>query len=67
MSKEQVAQAKVDKQIVDRLVAALHQLKQCRSEEERVDYHVVLGAVAPTREAAGSHDLQLDATARDQH
>ena len=61
MSKEQVAQAKVDKQIVDRLVEALHQLKQCRSGEEWVDYHVVLGAVAPKREVAGSHDGCLNA------
>ena len=53
MSKEEVAQAKVDKCIVDRVKAALHQLKQCRSALEETDYGVGLAMVAPTREAAG--------------
>ena len=52
LTEEEVAASKTDAYIVDRLRAALHQLKQCRSEEERVDYHTVLTAVAPTREAA---------------
>jgi len=53
LSAEQVKQAKVDGYIVDRTIAALHQLKQCRTEEERQDYGTVLAAVAPTREAKG--------------
>ena len=61
LSKEDVEQAKVDKEIVDRLTAALHQLKQCRSEDERVDYHVVLGAVAPKREKRGDHNGWMNA------
>ena len=52
-------QAKVDRYIVNRLKAALHQLKQCRSAAECVDYGVVLGAVAPTREDGRSHDGML--------
>ena len=51
-SAEEVEQAKTDKYIVYRLHAALKQLKQCRSEDERVDYHTVLAAVAPERTAA---------------
>jgi hypothetical protein len=35
------------------LRAALAELKQCRSESERVDYHIVSAAVAPTRESEG--------------
>jgi hypothetical protein len=53
LTKEEVEASKTDKHIVDRLRAALHQLKQCRSEEERVDYHTVLTAVAPIRVAIG--------------
>lgn len=54
LTKEEVEQAKTDRCIVDRLVAAIHQLKQCRSEEERNDYGVVLSAVAPQREQPGN-------------
>lgn len=54
LSREEQEELKVDKYIVDRLVACMAQLKQCRSEAERQDYHVVLGAVAPTRESQGS-------------
>lgn len=54
MTKEEVEQAQTDRCIVDRLVAAIHQLKQCRSEEEWTFYRVVLAAVAPQREQPGS-------------
>lgn len=60
LSKEEVALAKTDKYIVDRLKAALGQLKQCRSEEERCDYHTVLAAVAPTREAVGEKEGMIN-------
>ena len=50
LGQDEVAAAKTDKYIVDRLRAALQQLKQCRSKEECLDYHTVLAAVAPTRE-----------------
>lgn len=50
MTQEEVADAKVDKYIISRLKAALNQLKQCRTEDERADYHTVSAAVAPTRE-----------------
>ena len=53
LTEEEVAEAKVDKYIVNRLRAALAELKQCRSESERVDYHIVSAAVAPTRESEG--------------
>lgn len=52
LSKEEVDRLKVDTYIVERIRSALTQLKQCRTEEERVDYHTVLGALAPTRAAA---------------
>lgn len=45
---------KVDKYIVGRIVAALRQLKQCRTEEERVGYHIVLAALAPELESVRS-------------
>ena len=54
LTKEEVEQAKTDRCIVDRLVAALHQLKQCRSEEEWTFYRVVLAAVAPQRQQPGN-------------
>lgn len=53
LGQDEVAAAKTDKYIVDRLRAALQQLKQCRSKEECLDYHIVLAAVAPTREEKG--------------
>lgn len=52
LTEEEVSNLKVDKYIVDRIVTALKQLKQCRNEEERSHYHIVLGALAPTREAS---------------
>ena len=52
MTEEEVANAKVDKYIVNRAKAVLDQLKQCRTEEERVDYHTISAALAPTRESA---------------
>ena len=61
MSKEEVARAKVDKCIVDRVKAALHQLKQCRSVNEHVDYNVVLGSAAPHREKQGNHEGMMSA------
>ena len=56
VTKEEVAAAKIDKYIINRLKAALYHLKQCRSKEEAIDYHTVLTAVAPTRETAGDQD-----------
>ena len=52
LSKEAVEAAKTDAYIVDRLKAALHQLKQCRSKEEWLDYRVILAAIAPERLSA---------------
>ena len=49
MTKYEVEAAKIDKYIVDRVKAVLCQLKQCRSEEERVDYHTILTGLAPER------------------
>ena len=60
LSKEEVKQAKTDKYIVDRLKAALHQLKQCRSVAEWIDYLVVLAAVAPERETAAEASRHRD-------
>ena len=55
LSKEAVAQAKVDSYTIGRVRSALHQLKQCRSEAEQTDYSVVLAATAPERDVAKSH------------
>ena len=52
-SKEEVTQAKTDAHIVDRISAALGQLKQCRSVAENTDYGVVLAAAAPERAKQG--------------
>mmetsp|Transcript_16169 Transcript_16169/g.40727 ORF Transcript_16169/g.40727 Transcript_16169/m.40727 type:complete len:875 (-) Transcript_16169:94-2718(-) len=53
LNADEVSAFKVDCYIVDRVASALHQLRLCRTEEERQDYGVVLAAVAPTREAKG--------------
>ena len=53
LTKDEVEASKTDKYIVDRLRAALHQLKQCRDWAEWADYHTVLAAAAPIREAVG--------------
>jgi hypothetical protein len=45
---EQLRDAETDTYIVDRAVAALSTLKRCGTEETRQQYHVVLGALAPT-------------------
>ena len=45
---------------MDRLGAALHQLKQCRSEAERRVYHIVLAAVAPKRETQAQASKHRD-------
>ena len=54
LTKEEVEQAKTDRYIVDRLVDAIQELKQCRSLEEWIDYCVVLAAVAPERADPGN-------------
>lgn len=54
LTKEEVENAKIDKYIVDRARAVINQLKRCRSEFERLDYHLVLAALAPERTAAGN-------------
>lgn len=60
LSAEKVKQAKTDEYIVDRLCAALSQLKQCRSVEEWQDYSVVLAAAAPQRETAEASSSHRD-------
>lgn len=54
LTEEEVLNARVDAYIVNRIKRVVVQLKQCRTEEERVDYHVVLCAIAPTRESERS-------------
>lgn len=56
LTREETDALRTDKVIVDRLVVALQQLKQCRSKAEREDYGVVLAAVAPHRYEARSQD-----------
>jgi hypothetical protein len=53
LSAEEVKQAKTDAYIVTRLKAALAVLKRCATEAQRVDLHVILGAVAPERHTKG--------------
>eukprot|EP00966_Prymnesium_polylepis_P210373 4871617-Prymnesium_polylepis.2 len=53
LGKERVRQAETDAYIVDRVRAILYALKPCRSEQQRVEYHTILAAVAPEVAAAG--------------
>ena len=46
-TKDEVEQYKVDSFIVDRLAEGLHMNQQCRTEEQRQDYHVGLAYVVP--------------------
>lgn len=64
LSKEEVEQLKVDTYLIDRVVQALSQLKQCRTEAEREDYHIVLAALAPKREAERSREGMLRAASQ---
>ena len=50
--------AETDTYILNRIALVVSRLKWCHTEEQREDYHVVLGACAPRREAAddGSTD-----------
>mmetsp|Transcript_18625 Transcript_18625/g.46694 ORF Transcript_18625/g.46694 Transcript_18625/m.46694 type:complete len:95 (+) Transcript_18625:725-1009(+) len=45
----------------ERIRSVLTKLKQCRTEEERVDYHTVLGALAPTCAAARNSEGMIRA------
>ena len=56
LTKEEVENAKIDKYIVNRACAVINQLKRCRSEFERLDYHLVLAALAPERATAGDQE-----------
>ena len=53
LGKERVRQAETDAYIVDRLIPVLHALKPCRSEQQRIEYHIILAAVAPEVAVAG--------------
>ena len=53
---EQLKKAVTDAYIVDRAVAALATLKQCGTEQARQEYHIVLGALAPTIAAKGDRE-----------
>jgi hypothetical protein len=48
-----VYQAETDAYIIDRARTVLHALKPCRSEQQRVEYHTLLAALAPEVAAAG--------------
>ena len=37
--------------IVDRFKEALHELKRCRNEQQRIEYHIALGLVMPPRDS----------------
>ena len=49
LSEEAVAQAEIDTYIIERVKAALHVLKHCQSEAARIEYGIVLAALAPER------------------
>ena len=49
LSEEKVAQAEVDAHIIERVKAALHVLKHCQSEVARIEYGILLAALAPVR------------------
>ena len=49
LSKEAVVQAETDAYIVERVRAVLHVLKYCQSEAARIEYGILLAALAPER------------------
>ena len=49
LSEEAVAQAEVDAHIIERVKAVLHVLKYCQSEVARIEYGILLAALAPVR------------------
>jgi hypothetical protein len=55
LSKEAVTQAETDAYIIERVKAVLHVLKYCQSEEARIEYGILLAALAPERLASGDH------------
>lgn len=54
LSTEEVKQAEVDAYIVERIKAVLHVLKNCQSEQARIEYGIILAALAPVRLAERS-------------
>lgn len=60
---EEAQHAKIDRYIVDRVRAALSVLKQCLTEEQCVEYHIVLGAIAPEREVQSCKEGKLRSVA----
>ena len=50
-----VTQAETDAYIIERVKAVLHVLKYCQSEEARIEYGILLAALAPERLASGDH------------
>jgi len=50
LSKERVRQAETDARIRENISDVLHVLKPCRSEQQRVEYHIILAAVLPHRD-----------------
>eukprot|EP00966_Prymnesium_polylepis_P166774 3854973-Prymnesium_polylepis.1 len=51
MSKEEYEKAKLDAGIVDRVAAALAVNKQCHTEEQRIEFHIGVGHVVPSRDS----------------
>ena len=49
MSEEAVVQAEIDAYIIERVRAALYVLKHCQSEAARIEYGILLAALAPVR------------------
>ena len=49
LSQEAVAEAEIDAYIIERVTGALHVLKHCQSEAARVEYGILLAALAPVR------------------
>ena len=54
MSAEGVKQAEVDAYIVERIKAVLYVIKYCQSEQARIEYGIILAALAPERLAERS-------------
>jgi hypothetical protein len=47
-------QAKTNVKIVDRFKEALDEIKNCRTDQQRVEFHIALDCVMPPREAQDS-------------
>ena len=44
---DDIKEKQTNAHIVSRITEALHELKRCRNEQQRIEYHIALGLVMP--------------------